>query len=231
MKKYLAELIGTFTLVLFGCGSAALTGGINGVLGILGIAFAFGLSIVAMAYAIGDISGCHINPAVSLGALIAGKMSFMDFIGYVIAQFIGGIAGAAVLKFIVMSSTLDIAKSGLGANGFGEKSFIGLDMTGALIVEIILTFVFVLTILGVISNEKTSHLGGLVIGLTLAFVHILGIALTGTSVNPARSIGPALMLGGTELSQVWVFIVAPLVGAALAACAWRLFYSKKAVKQ
>jgi aquaporin Z len=231
MKKYLAELIGTFTLVLFGCGSAALTGGINGVLGILGIAFAFGLSIVAMAYAIGDISGCHINPAVSLGALIAGKMSFMDFIGYVIAQFIGGIAGAAVLKFIVMSSTLDIAKSGLGANGFGEKSFIGLDMTGALIVEIILTFVFVLTILGVTSNEKTSHLGGLVIGLTLAFVHILGIALTGTSVNPARSIGPALMLGGTELSQVWVFIVAPLVGAALAACAWRLFYSKKAVKQ
>lgn len=231
MKKYLAELIGTFTLVLFGCGSAALTGGINGVLGILGIAFAFGLSIVAMAYAIGDISGCHINPAVSLGALIAGKMSFMDFIGYVIAQFIGGIAGAAVLKFIVMSSTLDIAKSGLGANGFGEKSFIGLDMTGALIVEIILTFVFVLTILGVTSNEKTSHLGGLVIGLTLAFVHILGIALTGTSVNPARSFGPALMLGGTELSQVWVFIVAPLVGAALAACAWRLFYSKKAVKQ
>lgn len=218
MKKYIAEFIGTFVLTLFGCGSAALTGGITGVLGILGIAMAFGLSIVAMAYAIGDISGCHINPAVSLAMLISKKMDVKDFIGYVVAQCIGAIAAAGVLKFIVSASAnLDVATTGLGQNGFGANSYVGLSMVGAIIVEIILTFVFIMTILGVTAKAKTAQVAGLVIGLCLAFVHILGIALTGTSVNPARSLGPALFVGGEALSQVWVFIVAPLVGAALAA--------------
>ncbi|MDD3277660.1 MAG: MIP family channel protein [Lachnospiraceae bacterium] len=218
MKKYIAEFIGTFVLTLFGCGSAALTGGIDGTLGILGIAMAFGLSIVAMAYAIGDISGCHINPAVSLAMLIAKRMDVKDFVCYVIAQCLGAIAAAGVLKFIVSSSSnLDIATSGLGQNGFGANSYVGLSMGGAIVVEIILTFVFVMTILGVTAKAKTAQVAGIVIGLCLAFVHILGIALTGTSVNPARSLGPALFVGGEALSQVWVFIVAPLVGAAIAA--------------
>lgn len=222
MRKYVAELIGTFVLVLFGCGAAALTGGITGHLGLLGIAMAFGLSIVAMAYCIGTVSGCHINPAVSLGVLMSGKMSAGDFIGYIIAQFAGAIGAAAVLKWIISASgKLDLAMTGLGQNGFDAASFVGLNLPGAFVVEIILTFVFVLTILGVTSSEKTSAQAGLVIGLTLAFVHILGISLTGTSVNPARSFGPALLLGGQALEQVWVFLTAPLAGAALAAVTWK----------
>lgn len=218
MKKYTAEFIGTFVLTLFGCGSAALTGGITGSLGILGIAMAFGLSIVAMAYAIGDVSGCHINPAVSFAMLLTKKMDVKDFVGYVIAQFLGGIVAAAVLMGIVNMSNLGtVAEVGLGQNGFGEASFVGLSMGGAALVEIILTCVFILTILGVTAKAKTATVAGLVIGLCLAFVHILGIALTGTSVNPARSFGPALFVGGTALAQVWVFILAPLVGSALAA--------------
>lgn len=222
MKKYIAELIGTFTLTLFGCGSAALSGGIDGVLGILGISMAFGLSIVAMAYAIGDISGCHINPAVSFAMLLSKRMDVKDFIGYVVAQIIGGIAAAGVLSFIINSSSKlgTVAEVGLGANGFGNASYVGLSMGGAIVVEIILTFVFLMTILGVTAKAKTGTVAGLVIGLCLAFVHILGIPLTGTSVNPARSFGPALLLGGEALSQVWVFIVAPLVGAAIAAVVW-----------
>lgn len=211
-KKGLAEFIGTFVLVLFGCGSAATAGG-N--LGNLGIAMAFGLSIVAMAYVIGPISGCHINPVVSFAMWIRRKMTSRTFIGYVIAQLAGGLAGAAVLYAIIDST--GTAVSSLGANGFGEGYGIGISLIMALVVEIILTFVFVFTILGVTSEEGNGRVAGLVIGLTLAFVHILGIALTGTSVNPARSIGPAVLLGGTALEQLWVFIVAPLVGAALAA--------------
>lgn len=221
-KKYIAEFIGTFTLTLFGCGSAALSGGIDGKLGILGISMAFGLSIVAMAYAIGDISGCHINPAVSLAMLISKKLDMKDFIGYVIAQVLGGLAAAGVLSFIINSSSNlgSVAEVGLGQNGFGSASYVGLSMGGAIVVEIILTFVFLMTILGVTAKAKTGTVAGLVIGLCLAFVHILGIPLTGTSVNPARSFGPALLLGGQALSQVWVFIVAPLIGAALAAVVW-----------
>lgn len=225
MKKYAAEFIGTFVLVLFGCGSAAIAGG---TLGTLGIALAFGLSIVAMAYVIGDISGCHINPAVSFAMLLCKKMSGKDFIAYVVAQILGAIAASAILLWIVNMTKLGgVTATGLGQNGFGDASAVGLSMTGALIVEIILTFVFVMTILGVTSNGKTSHLGGLVIGLTLAFVHIMGIPLTGTSVNPARSIGPAIFAGGQALPQVWVFIVAPLIGAALAAFVWKSVCEKK----
>ncbi|MBQ9266689.1 MAG: MIP family channel protein [Clostridia bacterium] len=222
MKKYVCEFIGTAVLVLFGCGAAAITGGIPGTLGILGIAIAFGLSIVAMAYVIGNISGCHINPAVSLAMLIDGRMSAKEFCGYVVAQVLGALAGSGILYFIVSSSSsLSIAANGLGANGFGDASAVGISMIGALIVEIVLTFVFIYTILGVTSDPDKSSIAGIVIGLTLAFVHILGISLTGTSVNPARSLAPALLLGGTALSQIWVFIVGPFVGAALAALVFK----------
>ena len=218
MKKYLCEFIGTAVLVLFGCGSAAIAGS---TLGTLGIALAFGLSIVAMAYVVGNVSGCHINPAVSLAMLISKKMSVKDFVCYVVAQVLGAIAGTAILYFIIKSCGLDVATVGLGANGFAEASSVNLSMFGAIIVEVILTFVFIYTILGVTSSEKFSAVAGIVIGLTLAFVHIMGIPLTGTSVNPARSLAPALFLGGTALKQVWVFIVAPFIGSALASVAYK----------
>ncbi len=218
MRKYVCEFIGTAVLVLFGCGSAAIAGG---ALGTLGIALAFGLSIVAMAYVIGNISGCHINPAVSLAMLISKKMSVKDFICYVVAQVIGAIAGIGLLYAIMKSCGFDIAAQGLGANGFGEASAVNINMWGAILVEVILTFVFIYTILGVTSDEKKSSVAGIVIGLTLAFVHIMGIPLTGTSVNPARSLAPAIFLGGEALKQVWVFIVAPFVGSALAAIVYK----------
>ena len=218
MKKYLCEFIGTAVLVLFGCWSAAIAGG---TLGTLGIALAFGLSIVAMAYVIGNVSGCHINPAVSLAMLINKKMSVKDFIGYVVAQVVGAIAGIGILYAIIVNSGLDVATQGLGANGFDAASGVNLNMFGAILVEIVLTFVFIYTILGVTSDDKKSSVAGIVIGLTLAFVHIMGIPLTGTSVNPARSLAPALFLGGTALSQVWVFIIAPFIGSALAAVAFK----------
>jgi len=221
MKKYLSEFLGTAVLVLFGCGTAAISGGITGSIGIVGIALAFGLSIVAMAYVIGNISGCHVNPAVSLAMFISKKMTAKDFLGYIVAQFLGAFAGSGILYAIMSNSNLDIAVNGLGANGFGAASFVGLNMLGAIIVEIILTFVFLFTILGVTSDDSKSSIAGIVIGLTLTFVHIIGIPLTGTSVNPARSLAPAVLLGGEPLSQVWVFIVAPFVGAALAALAFK----------
>lgn len=219
MQKYVCELIGTMVLVLFGCGSAAIAGS---TLGTLGIAFAFGLSIVAMAYVIGDVSGCHINPAVSLGMLIDGRMDVKDFIGYVVAQCIGAIIAIAILAFLINSANLGgYMVIGLGQNGFDAASKIGINMGGALVAEIILTFVFVFTVLGVTASTKNSKIAGLVIGLTLAFVHIMGIPITGTSVNPARSLAPALFMGGTALSQVWVFLLAPLIGGALAAIVYK----------
>ena len=225
MKKYVCEFIGTAVLVLFGCGSAAIA---SDSLGTLGIALAFGLSIIAMAYVIGNISGCHVNPAVSLAMLINKKMSVKDFILYVVAQFIGALFGISILYLIMKNSGLDIAVQGLGANGYGDGiSSVGLNMFGAIITEVILTFVFIYTILGVTSDDKNSSVAGIVIGLTLTFVHILGIPLTGTSVNPARSLAPALFLGGTALKQVWVFIVAPLVGSALAAFVFKFFNTEK----
>lgn len=222
-KKYLAEFIGTMVLVIFGCGSAVAA---NTLLGIAGqgvplafstllIAFAFGLSIVAMAYSIGNVSGCHINPAVSLAMFISRKLDGRDFIGYLAAQFAGGIAGAGILCVIFGSN------AALGQNGYGAASALGVNAGVALLVEIILTFVFVLLILGVTSKKENSRCAGLMIGLTLVLVHILGIPFTGTSVNPARSFGPALLAGGVALSQVWLFIIAPLVGGALAAVVWQ----------
>jgi aquaporin Z len=229
MKKYLAELFGTFVLVFFGCGTAVVSGGLTGgtgtgTLGVITIALAFGLAIVAAAYAIGHISGCHVNPAVSLAVLISGKMKAYDFGGYVIAQIIGAFAGSGLLAFVVANSD---TISGFGANGYGALSAVGISMSGALVVEIILTFVFVLSILGVTSSKKTSGIAGIVIGLTLTFVHIIGIPLTGTSVNPARSLAPAIFAGGEALAQVWVFIAAPLVGAILAAIVFKYLFPVK----
>lgn len=236
-KKYICEFIGTAVLVLFGCGTAVLSGG-----NIVATALAFGLSIVAMAYVIGNISGCHVNPAVSLAMLINKKMTIFDFIGYVVAQILGAFAGAGILYAIINSSSKIAAVAaqksqsvmdlvGLGTNGFGEASTVGIGMWAAIAVEVILTFVFIYTILGVTSDEKKSSVAGIVIGLTLAFVHLLGIGLTGTSVNPARSLAPAVVMAiagkAVALQQVWVFIVAPFVGAALASVVFKLLNKEK----
>ena len=210
LKKYVAEFIGTFVLVLFACGTAVVVG-CNTPAGYLATAISFGLVIVAMAYSIGNISGCHNNPAVSFAMLILKKMDVKDFCGYIVAQFLGAIAGAAVLMLLIGKD------KGLGANGLYEA-----DVVKSLIVEIILTFVFVIAIIGVTSKAEFSSMAGLVIGLTLTMVHIFGIYFTGTSVNPARSFGPALFVGGDALADVWVFIVAPLVGGALAAVCYML---------
>ena len=219
MKKYCAEFIGTLVLVLFACGTAVVVGCNTccANTAYLLTALAFGLVIVAMAYSIGNISGCHINPAVSIAMLISGKMSVKDFIGYVIAQFAGATAGAAFLGYFAGMSC------GFGANGLFED-----DILKSLLIEIVLTFVFVLAILGVTSKVENGKVAGLVIGLTLTLVHIFGIHFTGTSVNPARSFGPALFAGGDALANVWVFIVAPLVGGALAAIVWKLLSGKEA---
>jgi MIP family channel proteins len=214
MRKYLCEFLGTCVLVLFGCGVAVFTNNL------LAIALAFGLSIIAVAYTIGKISGCHVNPAVSFAMWIDKRITTKDFIGYSIAQVLGAIAGSALLMLIINSTTLgDIETVGLGANAFGSLAGSEITMLGALIVEIVLTFVFVLAVLGVTRDEKKSSVAPIVIGLALVLVHLFGINLTGTSVNPARSFGPSLLLGGEHLEQVWVFIVGPLVGAAFASLA------------
>ncbi|NJP41460.1 aquaporin [Oscillospiraceae bacterium HV4-5-C5C] len=228
MKKYIAEFFGTFVLVFFGCGTAVVTGGYtggtgSGFLGVVAIALAFGLSIVAAAYAIGPISGCHVNPAVSLGVLVSGGMTVKDFIGYVVGQVAGAFAASAVFSIVLANSSLE----GYGADGYGKLSGVGLGLGGALVVELVLTFVFVMTVLGVTASDKTANLAGLMIGLTLTLVHLIGIPLTGTSVNPARSLAPAVFTGGTALQQVWVFILAPFAGGALAGVVHRYFYSKK----
>ncbi len=223
MKKSLAEFIGTFTLVLFGCGAAVIAGpaiAAANTVGVLGISFAFGLAIVAMAYGIGPISGCHVNPAVSLGALFAGRISIGDFIAYVIAQCLGAIAGAVVLK-LIMTGKAAGWDGGLGANGWGPGYLGEYNMVSAFVFEAVATFIFLVTILGVTQKGAPSQFAGLAIGLTLVMIHIVGINVTGVSVNPARSLGPALLLGGTPLAQLWLFIVAPLVGAAIAGILFR----------
>lgn len=210
MKKYISEFIGTAVLVLFGTGIAVISGG-----NLVATSLAFGLAIIAEAYVIGGISGCHVNPAVSLAMLMTKKMETKDFIYYVVAQVLGALAGTAILYFIL--SNTNIGVTALGANGYGSASATHITLLGALVTECVLTFVFVYTILGVTSDESKSSVAGIVIGLTLTFVHLIGINLTGTSVNPARSLAPAIFLGEKALAQVWVFVVAPLVGAAIAA--------------
>lgn len=215
-KKYFAEFIGTFVLVFFACGTAAVVK-CDTPAGYLATALSFGLVIVAMAYSIGNVSGCHINPAVSIAMLVSGKLSIKDFIGYVIAQFAGATAGAAALMAFAGK------ESGLGTNALFEGKIVA-----SLVIEVILTFVFVLAILGVTSKVQNGAVAGIVIGLSLTLVHLLGIHFTGTSVNPARSFGPALFIGGDALSCVWVFIVAPLVGGVLAALVYKFLDSEKA---
>ncbi len=231
MKKYVAEFIGTAVLVILGCGTAMLVG-CNAAAGggYILTALAFGLVIVAMAYSIGNISGCHINPAVSLGVLISGGMSVKDFIGYVISQCLGAFAGAGVLAAIFTTGNVTDMTGGFGSNGLAGVND---SVVAGLIVEAVLTFIFVMAILGV-TDQKAKHgsFAGIVIGLTLTLVHILGIGLTGTSVNPARSLGPAIVAAidgnSAPLSCLWVFIVGPFVGAALAALVYKVLSSEKA---
>lgn len=231
MKKYIAELIGTCVLVTMGCGTAMLVGcDASSGSGYLLTALAFGLSIVAMAYSIGNISGCHVNPAVSLGVYMRGGMDTKDLIGYVVSQVIGALVGGIILSAIFAMGGVPDMTGGLGTNGLAG---VGNNAIAGLLVEILLTFIFVLTILGVTSSKFThGSLAGLVIGLTLTFVHILGIGLTGTSVNPARSFGPALVAmfqgNAAPLGSLWVFIVGPLVGAALAAVVYNFLEADEA---
>ncbi|MBQ7003012.1 MAG: MIP family channel protein [Oscillospiraceae bacterium] len=231
IKKYIAEFIGTMVLVILGCGTAMLVGcdAVNGG-GYILTALAFGLVIVGMAYCVGNISGCHINPAVSLGVLISGGMSIVDFIGYIVAQCLGALAGSGVLAVIFGLGGVEDKTGGFGSNGLAGVNG---SIAAGLVVEVVLTFIFVLTILGV-TSKKAGHgsFAGVVIGFTLTLVHILGIGLTGTSVNPARSLGPAIVAALTGNSDpivcVWVFIVGPLVGAALAAGVYKFLESAKA---
>lgn len=218
MKKYLAELVGTFVLTFLGCGAAVALGCGTDTASVVGTALAFGLAVVAMAYTIGGISGCHINPAITLGVFLNKGISAKDCAMYMLFQVIGAILAAAVLYAVVTVGTVDVATTHTGANAcsFGWQN--------GLLVEVVLTTLFVLVVLGATSktNGATNNLAGLAIGLSLVLIHLVGIHFTGTSVNPARSIGPALFEGGQALCDLWVFIVGPLVGGALAACIWRV---------
>jgi aquaporin Z len=224
IKKYLAELLGTLVLVLIGCGSAAIAGKF---IGIVGIAFAFGLAVLAMVYAIGKISGCHINPAISIAMLVAGKMKWQDTIYYVIAQCIGAIIGAAILAAIVIGMPgYSVSMDGLGQNGYGAQSPAEFTFLACLVAEIVLTAVFLFVIFGSTSKKAPEGFAGISIGFSLTFIHLVGIPITGTSVNPARSLGPAVFVGGEALSQLWLFWVAPIVGGIIAALIWKYAFDK-----
>ena len=210
MKKYIAEFVGTFVLVLVACGVAVVTGA-----NVVATSLAFGLVIVAMAYSIGNVSGCHINPAVSFAMLMTKKMTVREFVGYVVAQVAGAFAGSAILGVLLGSFKQ------LGANSYGLEGQLATNVWIALLVEVILTFIFITAILGVTSKKENTEVSGIVIGLTLALVHLIGISFTGTSVNPARSLAPAILQGGTAMKEVWVFMVAPLVGSLLASLFYR----------
>jgi aquaporin Z len=220
MKKYSAELVGTFILVLFGCGTAVVAGD---KVGIVGIAFAFGFALIGAAYGIGPISGCHINPAVSLGVFTAGRMSVKDLIGYWVGQFIGGALGAWVLSVIIggVGGGYDIASSGLGQNGWGAGYQGGYNTTSAIVFEFVATLIFIIVILGSTQKAAAPGFAGLAIGITLVVIHIFGIHITGVSVNPARSLGPALFVGGKALSQVWLFLLIPSVAGVVAGLLFR----------
>lgn len=221
MKKYFAEFVGTFVLVFMGCGSAVIAGT---EIGFLGISLAFGIAVLVMVYAIGGISGCHINPAITISMLIAGKVSGKDSIGYIVAQLLGATAGALVL-LAVASGKADyaLAVNGLGQNGYGSLSPMKYGMGAAFLAEVVLTFVFLLVIFGATSSKAPKGFAGIAIGLSLAIIHLVGIPITGTSVNPARSFGPALVVGGEALSQLWLFVVAPIVGGIIASLVWMYF--------
>lgn len=230
IRKLVAEALGTALLVFFAVGTATLTFGFgmtgeSVAAGVVATALAFGLVLLALAYALGPISGCHINPAVTIGFLVARRISIKEAVGYWVAQIVGGIVGAALLRGM-FAGTSDYSTDGvgLGTNGYGDASMVGLGAGGAFLAEVVLTFGFVLVILAVTRKAAWPQLGGVAIGLSLTTVHLIGIPLTGTSVNPARSLGPALFVGGDSLAQVWLFILAPLVGGALAALTAMYFY-------
>jgi len=219
VKKYVAEMIGTFVLVLVGCGSAVLAGSF---IGNVGVSFAFGLSLLAMVYTIGAVSGCHINPVVSLSMLVSGKISAKDTAVFIVMQCIGATLGAAAVYVIAVGNPgYSLAVSGLAQNGYGSASPGGYSMMAAFIAELVLTFVFLLVILGSTSKNAPKGFAGLAIGMSLVFIHLVSIPVTNTSVNPARSLGPALIVGGVALNQLWLFWVAPILGGILAALVWK----------
>ncbi len=221
MKKYLAEFIGTFTLVLFGCGTAVVAGG---KVGFLGIAFSFGFALIAMAYGIGPISGCHINPAVSLGVFTAGRMNARDLAGYIIGQCAGAIVAALVLSVIVTGAIqgYDISAHGLGQNGWGTGYLGEYNLVSAITFEFVATLLFIIVILGSTQEKAPTQFAGLAIGITLVVIHIFGINITGVSVNPARSLGPALFVGGKAISQLWLFLVVPGIAGIAAGLLFKL---------
>lgn len=227
IKKYVAELIGTFTLVFIGVGSAVFAAPYTiQYVTILGVAFAFGLSLLVMVYAIGGISGCHINPAVSISMLVAGRMKAKDTVMYIIFQCIGAILGAAAVYSIVVGNpNYSLELNGLGANGYAQGSPFGYPLASCFAAETVLTFLFLLVILGSTSEKPPKGFAGIAIGLSLTMIHIVSIPITNTSVNPARSLGPAIIVGGTALAQLWLFWVAPIIGAILAGLLWRTLQS------
>jgi aquaporin Z len=220
MKKYLAEAVGTFILVLFGCGTAVVAGD---KVGVVGIAFAFGFALIGAAYGIGPISGCHINPAVSLGVWTAGRMKTGDMLGYWAGQFVGAIVAAWLLSLLAggMGAGYSVATNGLGQNGWGPGYQGEYSMASAIIFEFLATFIFIVVILGSTQNAAPAAFAGLAIGITLVAIHIFGIRVTGVSVNPARSFGPALLVGGKALSQVWLFLIVPSLAGLAAGMLFR----------
>ncbi len=231
--KYVAEFIGTFCLVLFGCGAAVIAGAnAEGIapsgIGLLGISLAFGVSVVVMAYAIGPISGCHINPAISISMLAAGKLSFKDCIGYVISQCIGAIAASGALYLLLSGKPgFSMGEYALGANGWGADYLGKYSTQSAFIAETLFTFLFLVVIYGTTAKRANPAMAGLAIGLSLTLIHLVVIPITGTSVNPARSLGPALFAGGKALNQLWLFIVAPILGGLIAAGFWKGIMEEK----
>lgn len=218
MNKYFSELIGTAVLVLMGCGSAVIAGS---QIGFLGISLAFGLAVLIMVYSIGPISGCHINPAITVAMLVSGKISAKDAIFYIVAQVIGALLGAWILYMIASGMPgYSLEVNGLGQNGFEQASPAKYSFGAGFLAEVVLTFIFLIVIFGATDKAAPAGFAGIAIGLALVLIHLVGIPITGTSVNPARSLGPALLVGGTALSQVWVFLVAPVIGAVLAALFW-----------
>lgn len=220
MRKYLAELIGTFALVLFGCGSAVIAGD---KIGFLGISIAFGLAVLAMVYAIGNISGCHINPAITVAMLVLRRIKVKDAIWYIVAQCIGAIAAAGILTAIAVGKAdYSIAVNGLGQNFYGRDYSLG----ACFLAEAVLTGIFLFVIFGATSKKAPQGFAGIPIGITLILIHLVGIPITGTSVNPARSLGPAVFAGGEALSQIWLFLVAPILGAVIAAVIWFVLFEE-----
>jgi aquaporin Z len=227
MKKLTAEFIGTMWLVLGGCGSAVLAAAFPELgIGLLGVSLAFGLTVVTMAYAIGHISGCHLNPAVSVGLAIAGRFDKKELLPYVIAQILGGITGAAIL-YLIATGKAGFEVGGFAANGYGEQSPGGYSMVAALVAEVVMTFVFLFVILGATHAKAPAGFAGLAIGLCLTLIHLISIPVTNTSVNPARSTSQAIFAGGAYVEQLWLFWVAPIVGAALAGLVFKLAYDKE----